>query len=211
MKRKSTKRNRNIFLSIFLILFFFVFFTIIMEERLFPPFLEISHMQCKAIANDIIDEAVMKNIQSMDHTSLISQEEDNYTADTAMINHFCAMLSSDLTSELNKLPPDNIQIPLGAVTNLSFLANAGPEIPFSLVPMGSVKVDYETEFISAGINQINYKIWLNISMEMKIVNPLYHETLCMERKIMLADLIFSGKVPEHYFEVSGTGEYLLTE
>lgn len=211
MKRKTAKCIRNIFLSAFSILILFIFLTAVMEDRLFPPFLEISHMQCKAIANEIIDEAVLNNIESVDHTSFISQKEDSYIADTAMINHFCAVLSSDLTDELNKLPPDNIQIPLGAVTNLSFLANIGPEIPFSLIPMGAAKVDYETEFISAGINQMNYKIWLHISMEMKIVNPLYHETLYMERKIMLADLIFSGKVPEHYFEVSGSDEYLLTE
>ena len=211
MKRKFAKRIRNIFFLLFCILLSWTIFTTVMENRLFPPILEISHMQCKAIANDIIDKTVLKNIQSIDHTSFISQKENNYLANTAIINHFCALLSTDLTKELNKLPPENIQIPLGAVTDLSLLANIGPHISFSLIPMGAVRVDYETEFISAGINQINYKIWLNISMEMKIVNPLYQETLAMERKIMLADLIFSGKVPEHYFEVSGTGEYLLTE
>ena len=48
-------------------------------------------------------------------------------------------------------------------------------------------------------------------MEMKIVNPLYQETLSMERKIMLVDIVFSGKVPEHYFQVTPQNEYLLTE
>ena len=65
--------------------------------------------------------------------------------------------------------------------------------------------------LSAGINQINYKIWVDISMEMKIVNPLYQEILSMERKIMLVDIVFSGKVPEHYFQVTPQNEYLLTE
>ena len=77
--------------------------------------------------------------------------------------------------------------------------------------MGSTKVDYISTFESAGINQINYKIWLNISIELKIVNPLYHETITMERKIMLADIVFIGKVPEHYFQIDNQSEYLLTE
>ena len=75
----------------------------------------------------------------------------------------------------------------------------------------SVKTDYQTEFVSAGINQINYKIWLNLSMDMKVVNPLYQETITLNRKIMLCDLVFSGKVPEHYFQFSSPDEYLLTE
>ena len=168
-------------------------------------------MQCKIAANDIINHAILKNLQNTDTSSLLLHINDGYTANTALINSFCAALSADITSQLKELSPESIQIPLGAATNLSFFANAGPKIPFTLLPMGSAKTDYETEFISTGINQVNYKIWLNISMELKIVNPLYQETIHMERKIMLADLIYSGKVPEHYFQVNPKDEYLLTE
>ena len=79
------------------------------------------------------------------------------------------------------------------------------------MPMGAVKVDYETAFSSVGINQINYKIWLSVKMELRIVNPLYQEELTLSRKIMLADLVFSGRVPNHYFQISRPNEYLLTE
>ena len=103
--------------------------------------------------------------------------------------------------DLVKLPDEKIGIPLGAVMNWGFFANIGPEIPFTLIPMGAVKVDYDSQFLSVGINQINYKIWLNIAMELKIVNPLYQENITLERKIMLADIVFSGKVPEHYFQM----------
>lgn len=168
-------------------------------------------MQCKAFANDIIDTAAMENLQEIDVSALLLQNGESYTANTALVNQFCALLSADITSSLNELPKEVIYIPLGAATNLSFFANMGPKIPFTLLPMGAVKVDYVTDFNSVGINQINYKIWLDISMEMKIVNPLYQETLTMERKIMLADLVFGGKVPEHYFQMSSPSEYLLTE
>lgn len=183
----------------------------ILEKRFLPPLQEISHMQCKAFANDIIDTAAMENLQEIDVSALLLQNGESYTANTALVNQFCALLSADITSSLNELPKEVIYIPLGAATNLSFFANMGPKIPFTLLPMGAVKVDYVTDFNSVGINQINYKIWLDISMEMKIVNPLYQETLTMERKIMLADLVFGGKVPEHYFQMSSPSEYLLTE
>ena len=183
----------------------------LLESKLRPPLQEISHMQCKAITNSIIDQVTTKNMNLLETTSFLAQDGDNYTANTVLINHFCALLSKDITNDLNNLPAEYIKIPLGAVTGFQFLANAGPEIPFTLIPMGAVKADYDTAFSSVGINQINYKIWLNISIEMKIVNPLYQENILMRRKIMLADVVYGGKVPDHYFQISSPNEYLLTE
>ena len=136
---------------------------------------------------------------------------ESYTANTTCVNQFCALLSRDITKQLNELPKEVIPIPLGAVTHWGLLANKGPKIPFTLLPMGAVKVDYETAFSSVGINQINYKIWLAVHLELRIVNPLYQEDITLERKIMLADLVFSGRVPAHYFQISRPNEYLLTE
>ncbi len=215
MRKKRRKRKyRSILLFLFVLCLSFLLFALL-ENRFLPPLKEISHMQCKALANQIIDEATADILENTDFSasSLLIREEDgeSYTANTAMVNRFCSLLSQEVTLGLQNLPKEVIHIPIGAATNWSFFSNIGPEIPFTLIPMGAVKVDYETDFTSVGINQINYKIWLNLSMEIKIVNPLYQETLNLQRKIMLADLIFSGKIPEHYFQMSPPNEYLLTE
>lgn len=215
MRKKRRKRKyRSILLFLFVLCLSFLLFALL-ENRFLPPLKEISHMQCKALANQIIDEATADILENTDFTasSLLIREEDgeSYTANTAMVNRFCSLLSQEVTLGLQNLPKEVIHIPIGAATNWSFFSNIGPEIPFTLIPMGAVKVDYETDFTSVGINQINYKIWLDLSMEIKIVNPLYQETLNFQRKIMLADLIFSGKIPEHYFQMSRPNEYLLTE
>lgn len=212
--KKMRKKRGNALRSLLLLLgaagLTLLFFTTI-ENQLIPPLKEISHMQCKALANEIIDHAALENLQKMDSTALLQQNGESYSANTALVNQFCSLLSTEITEGFRDLPQEVIHIPIGTATNLSFFANRGPKIPFTLLPMGTVKVDYETDFHSVGINQINYKIWLDISMEMKVVNPLYQETLVMERKIMLADLVFGGKVPEHYFQMTPSAEYLLTE
>ncbi|HBF64872.1 MAG TPA: hypothetical protein DDW34_02835 [Clostridium sp.] len=94
-------------------------------------------------------------------------------------------------------------IPLGAALDSAFFANHGPKIPFTLMPVGAVTSDYETSFTSAGINQINYKIWVNLSFELQIANPLFKEKIVFSKKIMLIDTIISGKVPDYFF---GTGQ-----
>ncbi len=221
MRKKQRKRKKRF--SFFIILIFLFLGTFlaaflglhVIEKSFLPPLREISHIQCKTLANQMIDKAVADMLQEMDFSAssllLKGTDGESYTADTSLVNQFCSLLSAEITASLMELPKEVIRIPMGAATNTTFFANMGPKIPFTLLPMGAVKVDYETSFRSVGINQINYKIWLQISIDLKIVNPLYQETLTMERKIMLADLIFSGKVPEHYFQMTPRDEYLLTE
>ena len=68
--------------------------------------------------------------------------------------------------------------------------------------MGAATVAYETSFSSAGINQINFKIWIDVSMEIKIVSPLWQQTMTVARKIMLVDTVISGTVPERYMTLN---------
>lgn len=209
--RKKRKRLRfSCFFLIFLLVFL-VFSVFRLEKKLLPALQEISHTQCRLLANRIIDQAAEESMDTLDLSALLIENEDNWTANTVLVNRFCSILSEKITDALYILPKEEIQIPLGAVFQSALFADKGPEIPFVLYPAGAAKADYETAFSSVGINQVNYKIWLHISIELKIVNPFYQETIVMERKIMLADLVFSGTVPEHYFHMTAPGEYLLTE
>lgn len=209
MKRKSQK---GMYILLFFTIFILtVFLLSLIEAKFLPPLQEISHMQCKAITNNIINDAAAENIRSLDHAALLQKNGESYTTNTALVNQLCIQLSRDITNNLQKLSTEKIRIPFGAASDSSFLANKGPLVPFTMTPMGTVKVDYESSFTSVGINQLNYKIWIDISVDVKIVNPLNHETLQMHRKIMLADLIFGGKVPAHYVQFSPSDEYVLTE
>lgn len=217
-KRKYDKRKKqggfSLFLFSCLIVLSFLCFREF-EKKFLPMLKEISHLQCKAMANHIIDDAVEKTLTDMglsDAPLLIKETDtESYTVNTVLVNRFCTQLSETITTTLEYLPKEVIRIPAGAASGTVFFVDMGPKIPFTLLPMGAAHVDYETAFQSVGINQINYKIWLHISIDIKIVNPLYHEPLTLERKIMLADLIFSGKVPNQFFRMGQTEEYLLTE
>jgi len=116
---------------------------------------------------------------------------------------FCTQLNNEINAAMQTLPNERILIPLGAALDSAFFANHGPKIPFTLMPVGAVTSDYETSFTSAGINQINYKIWVNLSFELQIANPLFKEKIVFSKKIMLIDTIISGKVPDYFF---GTGQ-----
>lgn len=215
MRKRKRNRKRKKILPLLLPALLTVLCFFLLEKSLpAAPEGNLAHA-VQAAANRIIDEAAANALARMelDANALLQKGADgeSYTANTTCVNQFCALLSRDITKQLNELPKEVIPIPLGAVTHWGLLANKGPKIPFTLLPMGAVRVDYETAFSSVGINQINYKIWLAVHLELRIVNPLYQEDITLERKIMLADLVFSGRVPAHYFQISRPNEYLLTE
>ena len=111
-----------------------------MEKSLLPPLKEISHMQCRAAANRIIDEAAANALARMelDANALLQKGADgeSYTANTTCVNQFCALLSRDITKQLNELPKEVIPIPLGAVTHWGLLANQGRKSPSPFCLLG---------------------------------------------------------------------------
>ena len=166
---------------------------------------EMSKLESKTAANRVIDTALERTLAelSMEAEDFYFANESNpdgISADTIAINRFCTTLSSEITKELEQLNNEKINVPLGSISGVELFANGGPEIPVSMEPKGAAEVDYETKMESSGINQMHFKIWINISLEIRIVNPLHEESIPMTRKIMLVDTVFGGDVPEEYFQ-----------
>ena len=204
----SRKRNGRFVFHLFLLLsVLFLFFTGIKQisDKIMPTALAISHYQAKNKANVVIDTAVDKSIQELgihsadfflDTTAGIG----NVAANTMLINSLCVKISENIQNEIIKISDETIEIPVGALTGIQMFANTGPAITFTVRPMGEALTDYETSFQAVGINQTNFKIWLNIQVGIQIVNPLKSEKLMLSRKIMLIDTVIKGEVPERYLE-----------
>ena len=74
-----------------------------------------------------------------------------------------------------------------------------------MIHKDDTKVDYETSFSQAGINQTNYKVWLTVEITLRMVNPLKSTDVTTTRKIMLIDTIIKGNIPQTYFEINSPG------
>lgn len=208
-KKKKYKKQKHFskLLLLFLSVFVFVFVLLVhCDNRFFAAVLEISHMQSKTATNNVIDKAVQNTIQELqiDSSDFFIGGQDGVTtvsANTLLINQFCSNVSTGITKGMDEISNECISIPLGMITGIDIFSSRGPKIPFSLRPMGTASVDYETSFTSVAINQVNFKIWLNVSADIKIVHPLRQEKVSLTRKIMLVDTVISGTVPERYLNI----------
>ena len=86
----------------------------------------------------------------------------------------------------------------GAALGLTLLAGSGPRIPISIVPVGSVQTDFETEFEACGINQTRHKVYLQLSASIRIVIPTGAKTTNVTANMLVAESIIVGKVPESF-------------
>lgn len=203
-RKKSTHIRYSFFL--FLGLFLCILFgTMRFDHRFAQVATEISHMETKLTANRMIDDALSKTMEQLQYTAKDFYMADNMlpksvSANTIAINTFCTTFSQYMTKNMEQLTHESIDIPFGTFFDIDFLANTGPEVSFAMQPKGGVTVDYETAMTESGINQIHFQIWLHVALEIQIVNPLYHERIPMQRKIMLVDTIFSGDVPNQYLQ-----------
>ncbi|MCL2169066.1 MAG: sporulation protein YunB [Defluviitaleaceae bacterium] len=156
------------------------------------------------IINDVINESLVTTIHQFALTSedFFNMTQDaegqlqSLSVDTILINQVAARLAVDISRSLAIDSPTPISVPVGMLTGIPMFANLGPQIAINIVPTGEARVDYATSFTSAGINQINFQVWLYIETNMRVVVPLQDETIPVSRRVPLVNTVFAGTVPE---------------
>ncbi len=216
MKIKSTKslkrrRRARIFVLVFLTLLTagFVWFFIELDTRLMPAVVDIASQNVKNRITLMVNTSVrhLTEERSISSKDFLLPEFDgggkltSLSVNTLLVNDICAGLSNSLTVSMSDVLEQDVSIPVGAILGIKSLANTGPGLPISVMPVGDACVDYETSFLSEGINQINFQIWLNIQINLRIANPVISHDFEVSRKIPLVNTIIPGDVPPSYFNI----------
>ena len=68
-------------------------------------------------------------------------------------------------------------------------------------PLSLTKFQYETDFETEGINQTRYYVYCTVTSQVHIIAPFTNKTAAINRKVLLAEAIIVGKVPDSYVVV----------
>ena len=150
--------------------------------------------------NNIIQNSMYsasKNIKSED---FILRSDNNgrleyLSVNSIIVNNICAETASTVSQNLNNLTTSKIRLPLGVFTGLPILSHFGPSTTIRLQPIGDATADYETSMTQAGVNQVNFQVWINVHTTVSIVNPLWSKDLEITRKLTLVNTVFNGEIP----------------
>ena len=197
------KTARNI---TFLLLIIFFVISIAYIRFVMPISVKICQKYAITSINNIIQNSMYsasKNIKSED---FILRSDNNgrlkyLSVNSIIVNNICAETASTVSQNLNNLTTSKIRLPLGVFTGLPILSHFGPSTTIRLQPIGDATADYETSMTQAGVNQVNFQVWINVHTTVSIVNPLWSKDLEITRKLTLVNTVFNGEIPKTYIKV----------
>ncbi|OON95758.1 MAG: sporulation protein YunB [Epulopiscium sp. Nele67-Bin005] len=180
-----------------------------LDEQITPAVIEMAKLETTTLATKVINEAVSQTLSNSPITieDLLNYDYNDdgklisWNVNSILINQICGDIVDKCTKELKNMGPIPFTIPLGNLTGSRIFANLGPNIEVTVLPAGTVYVDYESDVHSTGINQVNHRVWLNIVATIQIIDPPIEGTTIVSRKIMLIDKVISGDVPPSYVSV----------
>jgi len=203
--RKKVNRGRRAFVFILIIiaLVSWLMFTVV-DNTIIPAVTTIASQRAVTVINEVINETLTGIIDdfaltSEDFYNLTTDDTGRLTSlsvDTILVNRVANLLAMDVSGGLSYGDAMRVGVPMGLFTGMPIFAGAGPDFYVNIVPAGEATVEYETSFTSAGINQINFQVWLYVETTMRIVLPLQDTTIPVSRRVPLVNTVFAGEVPE---------------
>ena len=155
-----------------------------------------------------VNEAIARIMAdgAYDEDSFVSFEKDAAGEITAVSANMARInaLSAEILHEVVDATENRtlrVSIPLGNLTGISLLMGRGPAVPVQIIMLTSSRVEFQNNIITAGINQTQHQIDLQVLVDIDILIPWGTENAQVVTDVMIADTVVVGKVPESYWSI----------
>ena len=212
--RRRMERRAAVRVSLFFLAALLLTLVLAGTARMRPLLESLATTRVSNTVNRIIFEAVNESVQSGDisYEELISLEKDNDGKITAVHSNMAAFnrLQSQILdivlARIDQVSARELSIPVGTLTGSALLAGRGPRISVRMESVGSSSARFENRFDSAGINQTNHQIVLNVDVSIAILLPGLTTATTVSAAVTVAETVIVGTVPETYTYFSTSPE-----
>ncbi|EST53561.1 sporulation protein YunB [Brevibacillus panacihumi W25] len=207
--RNPLSRTKAFLIALIIFLILTIQMLVMLEKRLEPTLLILASQKAEQLAKDAITDAVTKRIsqQGVDFNEIVMIEKDNegriqsYQFNFREYSRIVGETTFRVQNKLQEFEQNKVDhsIPLGLATGNSFLANMGPELPITFVPIGSVKTKLETSLKEAGINMVLVTVYIFVEVDLRIVIPFATEEKTVTTRIPITHSLIIGDVPQYLY------------
>ena len=202
-------RRRWVLLGLLAAMVLIVLGVLAVEGNLTRMVLSLAQAQARAVAVQMLNEAAAELVTSggVTYDSLMHVTADErgqvrlIQANTPEMNLLASRASLTAQKKLAVLEEQAVSVPLGSAVGLTLFAGSGPRIQVEILPVGSVRAEFTTEFESAGINQTRHKVSLTLTAQVQLVIPTGASTVQAVTQVAVAESIIVGDVPQAYTDV----------
>jgi len=186
------------------------------QKKMLPMFYDLAENKIRDLGTEMTEHSIMENelIGVVDYDMLITarvsekEETKTLTANGSMLNQIRTSLIESILQKMDVLRESYVKIPAGSFSGSPFFAGMGPDIPVRIVPYGSVDINFESLFTSAGVNQTKHEINMVVLVNMNVFFPGKTLDVNLEVPVLLAQTIIAGEVPQAYLNRSQNLENL---
>lgn len=154
-----------------------------------------------AVSDAVYDVLSEENFTYKDFLIVERDSSENIvfvTFDTVKLNLMARRFYQVAQEYLDKMGDGGIDVAIGAFTGLPFLVGIGPKVNLKLVSIGAMTSVFESNFVSAGVNQTNHSLFIHLYASVSLMLPAYSATIDSVTEMLVAESVISGKVPEVY-------------
>ena len=134
---------------------------------------------------------------------LSKDESGNITAISGNMAHINALSTAILDRVMESAEDGTIDIaiPLGNLFGVNLLSGKGPDINVEIVVLTSSKTDFMSSIQAVGINQSEYQLMLEITIDIDVLVPWDTESATTVTEVIIADTVIVGQVPDTYLNL----------
>jgi len=214
LKHRLTKRQKLV-AWFFVVLFVSILALNYLNAHVNPIIISVSEAKVRALSVIATNNAIGEVVTNPDlYNELVRVQEDStgqitlIQANTIAINKLNKMLMLATQQQLENMGGVGVKIPIGSFSGLPVLNGMGPKVTIRLFPVGNVQCTFVSEFKSAGINQTNHKILVNMETKVSLVLPLSTKQVSTTTQMLICESIIVGRVPDTYLQSTSLDEML---
>ncbi len=206
----SKKQNRHVSrlkkaIIILVILLLICALVIYLVNSVGPIIVSFSEAKIKSLTTAAVNSAIFEvMLDPLSYDNLVTiQKNDSgditsISANSIIINKLARDMAQSTETYIKKMGEQDIKIPVGTLSGSPLLSGKGFDISIKVLPLGSVKCQFVSEFESAGINQTRHKIYLDVLASISIILPTAQTVVKINTPVLVSESIIVGRVPDTY-------------
>ncbi len=211
--KKRKRRKARILLFIFLMFFslglaylFCVVNPVVLEATKHSIF----SLSTSAVSDAVYDVLEDENLTYNDLVEIEYDKDDNVSVislKTIKLNLIARRFYQVAQVYLDRMGDTGVDVALGTFTGIPFMSGIGPKINLKLVSIGAMTSTFKNYFVSAGINQTNHSVYIQLFASVSLILPAYTATIDSVTEVLIAESVIIGDVPQIYFGNNSTLDF----
>ncbi|MBO4929702.1 MAG: sporulation protein YunB [Clostridia bacterium] len=155
--------------------------------------------RCRNLVTQLVLDAAAETKTAEKLSSFTTVENKSLvTLDSNAVRSYQAAVGKCLSQKLDGLEEQAYPVPIGTVIGGVLLMERGPLIEIRFIPVGSARVSVDSTLQQAGVNQVLYRVVLELSVDMTVVLPGGTRAVSCDQQVVLEEVLLTGQVPMLY-------------